>query len=348
MKKILYCLFFSCFIGFSLFGQTYIFSSYCKNEYKISLNYEMIRTSDSYKYDLQDKKFKKTGILVEKKTIITPAQYIETDGFNCLSVKTGISVNTTDYKISKSDFLGNIFVYSAILGDLNPRWVPMWYFEALEKKNRDLISKSEPNRLTWDADISPDVWYKDIPQVASIILSNTGMTFYTPLNRRNTGFLFSKLKKINDTIYEATAYPAVQDNNEDISWEPYKENYPLLKDGNPVKFRFEINGKCMKIYNADNNKIVFDLIQMPAEWVELYEDFVRTNTAPEGLELPEEYLERNEKNLKPTAVIKSSLVMNSVLCASDNLRLRSTEDTSSTVITTMQKGTSVKIIKIGG
>jgi hypothetical protein len=30
-----------------------------------------------------------------------------------------------------------------------------------------------------------------------------------------------------------------------------------------------------------------------------------------------------------------------------NLRLRSTEDTSSTVITTMQKGTSVKIIKTG-
>ncbi len=65
-----------------------------------------------------------------------------------------------------------------------------------------------------------------------------------------------------------------------------------MQNGNPVKFRFEINGKEMKIYNGDTGKLCLDLIQMPAEWTVLYEDFVIKNTIPAGLYLPEEYLKR--------------------------------------------------------
>ena len=38
-----------------------------------------------------------------------------------------------------------------------------------------LILKGESERADWDGDISPDVWYKDIPQVSSLVLSNSGI-----------------------------------------------------------------------------------------------------------------------------------------------------------------------------
>ena len=108
-----------------------------------------------------------------------------------------------------------------------------------------------------------------------------------PLHTKNTGFLFGEVKSKSNNIYEVIAYPAIQDIDEKISWEPNKENYPHLQDGNPVRFRFEINEKSMKIYNADNNKICFDLIQVNASWVKLYETFVQTNKIPFGFSLPE-------------------------------------------------------------
>jgi hypothetical protein len=295
MKKIIALICFAVFSVSLCFTQENLYSAYSGYRKKFSCIVDYQTIQECYFEDwVTDKDY--NLVKVDGKKIFSNKTFAQYTGFEYLNFEPHKWICSDFLIVFKNDYFINNITYKTESGNLNTRWVPIWYFEALKNSNRDLISKAEPKRLTWDADISPDVWYKDIPQVASVVLSNTGMTFYTPLNIKNTGFLFSELKKINNTTYEATAYPAVQDNNEDISWEPYKENFPLLKDGNPVKFRFEINGKCMKIYNADNNKIVFDLIQMQAEWVELYEDFIRTNIIPEGLELPEEYQERKKKN----------------------------------------------------
>ena len=51
----------------------------------------------------------------------------------------------------------------------------------------------------------------------------------------------------------------------------------------------------MKIYNGKTKKICFDLIQESADWVKIYENFIRTNNVPAGLTLPDEYLKREKK-----------------------------------------------------
>ena len=157
-----------------------------------------------------------------------------------------------------------------------------------------MILKGESERAGWDGDISPDVWYKDIPQVSSLVLSNSGMGIYSPLIALCI-FKFQSVKKISDTKYEVVAYPDVEATDNDITWDIYKENFPHIENGNPVKFIIEINGKEMKVYNGETKKICFDLIQVSAEWVKLYESFIRTNNVPAGLELPKEYLERSNK-----------------------------------------------------
>lgn len=155
-----------------------------------------------------------------------------------------------------------------------------------------MILKGESKRVNWDGDITPDVWYKDIQQLSTFVVTNTAMLFFTPLYER-IPFLFQSVKKISDTKYEVVAYPDVEATDNDITWDIYKENFPHIENGNPVKFIIEINGKEMKVYNGETKKICFDLIQVSAEWVKLYESFIRTNNVPAGLELPKEYLERS-------------------------------------------------------
>ena len=50
---------------------------------------------------------------------------------------------------------------------------------------------------------------------------------------------------------------------------------------------------------------------------------------------------------KTSSAVYSKVAVNKILKASDNLRLRKEEATSSAIITTMQKGTRVKILKLG-
>ena len=84
---------------------------------------------------------------------------------------------------------------------------------------------------------------------------------------------------------------------------------------------------------------------MSAEWVELYEDFMRTNIVPEALILPEEYLRK--ASTEKRTITDTSLSVGSLLCTVDFLRLRETEQITSRTITTMNKGTLVKIQEIG-
>ena len=80
-------------------------------------------------------------------------------------------------------------LYDVTVTDDTSRWIPIWYFDALQKRDRNIIVDAEPKRTEWDADIAPSVWYMDIPQVASIVLINLGFMFYTPIKSQRTSRL---------------------------------------------------------------------------------------------------------------------------------------------------------------
>ena len=260
----------------------------------IDVNYEIIQDCYSVIYDENDKEYKTTDLKLKKGNIYSIDIYEEHFGIDLLAIDDKNLVDSKNYKIENNDIFPEYCIYSNIKRETENRWVPIWYFEALKKQDRDLILKGESERADWDGDISPDVWYKDIPQVSSLVLSNSGMGIYTPLIALCI-FKFQSVKKISDTKYEVVAYPDVEATDNDITWDIYKENFPHIENGNPVKFIIEINGKEMKVYNGKTKKICFDLIQVSAEWVKLYESFIRTNNVPAGLELPKEYLERSNK-----------------------------------------------------
>ena len=260
----------------------------------IDVNYEIIQDCYSVIYDENDKEYKTTDLKLKKGNIYSIDIYEEHFGIDLLAIDDKNLVDSKNYKIENNDIFPEYCIYSNIKRETENRWVPVWYFDALKKQDRDLILNGEFKRKSWDGDISPDVWYKDIPQVSSFVLSNSGMGIYTPLIALCI-FKFQSVKKISDTEYEVVAYPDVEATDNDITWDIYKENFPHIENGNPVKFIIEINGKEMKVYNGETKKICFDLIQVSAEWVKLYESFIRTNNVPAGLELPKEYLERSNK-----------------------------------------------------
>lgn len=260
----------------------------------IDVNYEIIQDCYSVIYDENDKEYKTTDLKLKKGNIYSIDIYEEHFGIDLLAIDDKNLVDSKNYKIENNDIFPEYCIYSNIKRETENRWVPIWYFDALKKQDRDLILKGESERAGWDGDITPDVWYKDIPQVSSLVLSNSGMGIYTPLIALCI-FKFQSVKKISDTKYEVVAYPDVEATDNDITWDIYKENFPHIENGNPVKFIIEINGKEMKVYNGETKKICFDLIQVSAEWVKLYESFIRTNNVPAGLELPKEYLERSNK-----------------------------------------------------
>ncbi|MBQ5878285.1 MAG: hypothetical protein IIW71_10870 [Treponema sp.] len=260
----------------------------------IDVNYEIIQDCYSVIYDENDKEYKTTDLKLKKRNIYSIDIYEEHFGIDLLAIDDKNLVDSKNYKIENNDIFPEYCIYSNIKRETENRWVPVWYFDALKKQDRDLILNGEFKRKSWDGDISPDVWYKDIPQVSSFVLSNSGMGIYTPLIALCI-FKFQSVKKISDTEYEVVAYPDVEATDNDITWDIYKENFPHIENGNPVKFIIEINGKEMKVYNGETKKICFDLIQVSAEWVKLYERFIRTNNVPAGLELPKEYLERSNK-----------------------------------------------------
>ncbi len=324
----------------------------------IANDYEIIDDCNAYEFYHEKKEFIKTETIIEKGYVVSSEVYERFWGINMLRIENKNFIDTPDYKIAENDSFPAQSVYSIVNEETCDRWVPEWYFYALEEMDRNLIAEAEPKRKTWDADILPDVWYKDIPQVSSFVLTNAGMTMYTPLSAQAI-FIFQSLKKDMDGKFEAIAYPEVSDTDSDVFWEPNKENFPALKNGNPVKFRFEINGKEMKIYNGETGKLCLDLIQMPAEWVALYEeDFIRANTIPAGLYLPEEYLKRKNgsslggdvhvmEHAAESAIPKPAPAAGKTATVTENLRLRTDDTATAEVVTTLAAGTRVKVLAPG-
>ena len=288
MKKNLSCVLLF-LVSTIVFAQSIVFLR--DQTFLIANDYEIIDDCNVYEIDHEKKEFVRTETIIEKGHVVSSEIYESSWGIDMLRIENKNFIDTPDYKIAENDSFSEQSVYSIVNEKTCDRWIPEWYFHALERMDRNLIAEAEPKRKTWDGDAIPDVWYKEIPQVSSLVLTNAGMTMYTPLWAQAI-FLFQSLKKDTDGKFEAIAYPDIYDTDNDVFWEPNKENFPSLQNGNPVKFRFEINGKEMRIYNGETGKLCLDLIQMPAKWVALYEDFIRTNAIPAGLYLPEEYLKR--------------------------------------------------------
>lgn len=321
-----------------------------KQEFTINVNYEIINDESAYVYDKNIKDYVKSDFTFHKGNVYTIDDYIESYGIDMLCIDDKYLCNSTNYKIQNNDCFPVTSIYSNVDRKTCSRWVPIWYFDALKENNRNIIAENEPGRAKWNADATPDVWYKEIPEVASLVITNTGMAFYTPLNQQII-CLFKSLKKISEDTYEVVAYPDVEDTDADISWKSNKENFPHLSNGKPIKLRFVIKNKTMQVYNSETEKICMELIQMDSNWVKLYEQFIKTNVVPVGIKLPDEYINwnviTNDSTTKPVLTSETNIAVKKIMSVNENLKLRSGEATSTQVLTVMSAGTKVKVLELG-
>ena len=353
--RILFC--FLMFVIFDVFAQEELYNSYTdyRKTFLVEVEYENFEDCEIEIWETLDE-CRRTPI---KKGMHFNNKFDrEFSGFYSLGVDTGGGISSDYLKIVGSEQLPDYALYKNSKGNDNPRWIPIWYFEALEKEDRDIIVLNEPKRTEWDADAVVSQWYYDIPQLLSIVLSNCGFMVHSPLLVQNTGFLISKINDAGNGKYEIAAYPSTTDSDDQNEWKTGSENFPHLTSGEPVSFIFEINGKEMKIYNGETGKLCLDLIQMPAKWVALYEDFIRTNTIPAGLYLSEEYLKRKNggsigdnvhvmEDVAETAVPKPASAIGKIAAVTENLRLRTDDKTTAQVVTTLAAGAHVKVLAHG-
>ena len=336
MKK-LYCLLVTAFLALTLFAE---------DGYKCNPTYEVYR--DTCYYQMTNGRYitRDTDSVLKKGTEIsgqTSYWYLkDPKASNRLSPY----IDPYDLKIKSSDVFDDYVLSSFDWRNKSSRWIPVWYMEAIIQKNREVIAMAEPSRLIQDNDFLPvDVpWYDYYKTAAYLQITNTGFYFNTPLISIN-GFAFEKLKKVNGYTYIAKVYPVEGESNERISWLPYAENLPELKDGKPFEVRFEIKGSSMKIYNNKTNKILFDLIQLPFDLAnDNLNFFIKTNAIVETLTVPDEYTNRREED---KFKLDRSLAKNKFMLVNENLKLRNEEKASSDLITVMATGSWVKILAIG-
>lgn len=336
MKK-LYCLLVTAFLALAVFAE---------DGYKCNPTYEVYR--DTCYYQMTNGRYitRDTDSVLKKGTEIsgqTSYWYLKD---NKAQNRLSPYIDPYDLKIKDSDVFEDYVLSSFDWRNESSRWVPAWYMEAIIQKNREVIAMAEPGRLIQDNDFLPvDVpWYDYYKTAAYLQITNTGFYFNTPLISIN-GFAFEKLKRINEHTYIAKVYPMESESNERISWLPYAENLPELKDGKSFEVRFEINGSSMKIYNNKTNKILFDLIQLPFDLAnDALNFFIETNAIVETLTVPDEYTNRREED---KFKLDRSLAKNKFMLVKENLKLRNEEKTSSDLITVMATGSWVKILAIG-
>ena len=336
MKK-LYCLLITVFLVLAVFAE---------DGYKCNPTYEVYR--DTCYYQMTNGKYitKDGDAILKKGTEIsgqTSYWYLKD---NKAPNRLSPYIDPYDLKIKDSDVFEDYVLSSFDWRNESSRWVPAWYMEAIIQKNREVIAMAEPGRLIQDNDFLPvDVtWYDYYKTTAYLQITNTGFYFNTPLISIN-GFAFEKLKRINEHTYIAKTYPMEGESNERISWLPYAENLPELKDGKSFEVRFEINGSSMKIYNNKTNKILFDLIQLPFDLAnDALNFFIETNAIVETLTVPDEYTNRREED---KFKLDRSLAKNKFMLVKENLKLRNEEKASSDLITVMATGSWVKILAIG-
>lgn len=325
-------------------------SAFAENFYNCSPVYEVYRDTCYYQIDRYSIIYRDVDAPCEKGTEITGTPYYwaqkDKNAPNYLSPY----IDPYDIKIKGSDTFDDYVLGSIDEKKVKGRWLPVWYFEAVRQKNREIVAMAEPDRLVMDQDVLPvEVpWYEyeHYRTAAHMDITNTGFFFNTPLKTFSRyGFVFENLKRIDENTYIAKVYPSLYDGDRNVSWFPYLENFPSLKDGKPFTARFEINGKAMKIYDNNTNKILFDLIQVPFKWAtNYYRFFIKENIVIESMIVPEEYANRKEEDMFR---MDRSLKKGKLMLVKENLRLRADESISSELIVVMAKDSWVEILSIG-
>lgn len=250
-------------------------------------------------------------------------------------------------------------------------WVPSYYFNVLlSTKSDDFINKYERhiNKLENYSEYSLDMWKTDFYFFNYLVITNSliGIGYGNNLSPQHTYDL--NIVSIDETKF---GYDVVVTNgesvikrlkNKEIETEVLKNSWLLEKLPNYddyIKYilLIRIDGDYLNIYLNSEDNLLQSFCKMnrktQAEFYSLLKlksvnyDYIDWPRHADGSCDYEPSNKQLASKTAPTAQPQNNVSLDKLMTASDNLRLRSAEETSSSIITTMQKGTSVKVIKLG-
>jgi hypothetical protein len=224
-----------------------------------------------------------------------------------------------------------------------------FFINILQSQNRDTALKYETKAIKYReeglGEFDPHWWQSDIHK--SLKINNVSIVIQG-LGYDGAVFFIKKIT-LNSSGYDVVAqlqYYNIKDY--------FSTNNNYIEKGHDVKLLFRNDGDYLNIYLNTTNTILGTFVHVDKEFINQFDNLIHNNicdlskvTWPRHADGTCDY-DGSAKRV-PSAPSSSSIsVSGTTKRVTTNLRLRSTQDTSSTVITTMQKGTAVKIIKTGG
>lgn len=182
------------------------------------------------------------------------------------------------------------------------------------------------------------------------VISNIGIRLHSDDN-----FIFTDIKKISLTKYECTGVgfsewdPYRENTN---YWQTYFENTSELGIENEV-IELTVDGDYLTIFNKTRNKEIITLVCINDSVEKQLVDLFNTEKCdlsrviwPRHADGTCDY---DNSSITKTVVSRPStnVAPNKIMSVSENLKLRSGEATSTTVLIVMQAGTKVKILELG-
>ena len=110
----------------------------------------------------------------------------------------------------------------------------------------------------------------------------------------------------------------------------YLENFPRVNNDREFVLRLEYQKNHIHLYNNETDKLIVELMAVSKEWIKKLQHYFYTGNNPFISELP-----------------FSNVAPNKTMTVKENLKLRSGEATTTSVLTVMSAGTRVKILTLG-
>ncbi|WP_315451223.1 Ig-like domain-containing protein [uncultured Treponema sp.] len=260
-------------------------------------------------------------------------------------------ISTDDLILADSKVLPDA-ITTANKNRFEKKWLPTWH-NAILNASRRLEEFSGEYAGYYDGSEEDS-----LTGLCNIIFKNTILIFETSM--AHTVFSIKDIRQKNNVYYvNCELDRSVQSHfNEWYKLESFN-NLPDLRVRQDALFIIEPNGNRIRFYNGENYKLIIELMQTNQEWADSMVKYIKSEykNKPANLKVIEEKLEHPWSNpvtgLYDTSVRSgeaaafSNAVLKKTMSVKENLKLRSGEATTTSVLAVMSAGTRVKILTLG-
>ena len=230
------------------------------------------------------------------------------------------------------------------------KWVPSWYNKIIHSnKMLDDYSERYKNNKTFEEYYFAQIHNIEFRNTVLVFLDTDGESYFSIKNIReknNVYYIYCELAKNAQAFFN------------DFDEESFN-NLPDLRIQRDATFVIEPNGNRLRLYNGENYKLIVELMQTNQEWADSMVKYIKSEykNKPSNLKVIEEKLEHpwsnpvtglyddSAKSLETAA--STNVAANKTMTVKENLKLRSGEATTTSVLAVMSAGTRVKILTRG-